>query len=202
MFYEINFPENVSIKSKYYIEYDTQINRSKNGREQRVSNKDEPLLYYNIVSGIKTKEEIDSIIKLFKFVKGRAIGFRFKDWLDYSAINQTIGVGDDETVEFQLIKTYTTILNNENIIHIRKITKPVKSTVNIFVGGVNYNDNLTINYTNGKIIFKNPVPMNEVITANFEFDVPVRFDNDTLEILMRNINSGEINNIRLIGIAE
>lgn len=70
------------------------------------------------------------------------------------------------------------------------------------MSGVNYNDNLTINYTNGKIIFKNPVPINEVITANFEFDVPVRFDNDTLEILMRNTNSGEINNIRLIEITE
>lgn len=202
MFYETNFPENISIHSKYYIEYNTQINKSKNGREQRISNKDEPLLYYNIISGIKTKDEIESIVKLFKLVKGRAIGFRFKDWLDYSTINQTIGIGDGETTEFQLIKTYTTILNNENITHIRKITKPVKSTVNIFVNGVNYNDNLVINYTNGKIIFKNPVPLNEIITANFEFDVPVRFDNDTLEISMKNINSGEINNIRLIEIME
>ena len=104
MFYEINFPENISIKSKYYIEYNTNINKSKNGREQRISNTEKPLLYYNIVSGIKTKDDIDSIIKLFKLVKGRAIGFRFKDWLDYSVKNQTIGIGDGETKEFQLIK--------------------------------------------------------------------------------------------------
>lgn len=202
MFYEINFPENISIQSKYYIEYDTQINKSKNGREQRISNRNEPLLYYNVIGGIKTKEEIDSIIKLFKLVKGRTIGFRFKDWLDYSVTNQIIGVGDGKTTEFQLVKTYTVILNNENITYIRKITKPVKSTVSIFVNGVNYNDNLVIDYTNGKIIFKNPVPLNEIITANFEFDVPVRFDNDTLEISMKNVNSGEINNIKLIEVVE
>ena len=202
MFYEINFPENISIKSKYYIEYNTNINKSKNGREQRVSNIEEPLLYYNIVSGIKTKDDIDSIIKLFKLVKGRAIGFRFKDWLDYSVKNQTIGIGDGEIKEFQLIKSYTTALNDENITHIRKITKPVKSTVNIFVNGVNYNNNLSIDYTSGKIVFNNPVVINEVITANFEFDVPVRFDNDTLEISMRNVNSGELNNIKLVEIIE
>ena len=202
MFYEINFPENISIKSKYYIEYNTNINKSKNGREQRISNTDEPLLYYNIVSGIKTKDDIDSIIKLFKLVKGRAIGFRFKDWLDYSVKNQTIGIGDGETKEFQLIKSYTTALNDENITHIRKITKPVKSTVDIFVNGVNYNNNLNIDYTSGKIVFNNPVALNEVITANFEFDVPVRFDNDTLEISMRNVNSGELNNIKLVEIIE
>ena len=202
MFYEINFPENISIKSKYYIEYNTNINKSKNGREQRISNTEEPLLYYNIVSGIKTKDDIDSIIKLFKLVKGRAIGFRFKDWLDYSVKNQTIGIGDGETKEFQLIKSYTTALNDENITHIRKITKPVKSTVDIFVNGVNYNNNLNIDYTSGKIVFNNPVAINEVITANFEFDVPVRFDNDTLEISMRNVNSGELNNIKLVEIIE
>lgn len=202
MFYEINFPENISIKSKYYIEYNTNINKSKNGREQRISNTDEPLFYYNIVSGIKTKDDIDSIIKLFKLVKGRAIGFRFKDWLDYSVKNQTIGIGDGETKEFQLIKSYTTALNDENIIHIRKITKPVKSTVDIFVNGVNYNNNLNIDYTSGKVVFDNPVAINEVITANFEFDVPVRFDNDTLEISMKNVNSGELNNIKLVEIIE
>lgn len=200
MFYEISFPKNISIRSKYYIEYNTNINKSKNGREQRISNRDEPLLSYNIVTGIKTKEDINSIIKLFKLVKGRAIGFRFKDWLDYSATNQTIGIGDGETKEFQLIKSYTTILDNENITYIRKILKPVKSTVNVFVNGVNYNDSAKINYTNGKVIFNNPVPVNEVITANFEFDVPVRFDNDTLEVSMLNTNAGEINNIKLIEI--
>lgn len=202
MFYEINFSESISMQSKYYIEYDTNINKSKNAREQRISNRDTPLLYYNINTGIKTRDEIDAIVKLFRLVKGRAIGFRFKDWLDYKVNNQNIAIGDGNTKTFQLIKSYTSIVNNDFITYIRTITKPVKSTVNIFVNGINYNDNITVNYTNGTITFNQPVQENDIISANFEFDVPVRFDNDVLEITMKNTNSGEINNIKLIEIID
>ena len=52
----------------------------------------------------------------------------------------------------------------------------------------------------GKVVFSNPVPVNEIVTASFEFDVPVRFDNDTLEMSMLNANAGEINNIKLVEI--
>ena len=200
MFYEILFPKSISIKSKYFIEYDTNINKSKNGREQRISNRENPLLSYNIVSGIKTKNDIEEIIQLFKLVKGRAIGFRFKDWLDYSVNNQIIGIGDGKTKDFQLIKSYTNIIEENNINYIRKIFKPVKSTVSIFINNVDYTDNVKINYLNGIVSFDEAVTENDIIKANFEFDVPVRFDNDILEINMKNTNSGEVNNIKLVEI--
>ncbi|MBR2141216.1 MAG: DUF2460 domain-containing protein [Rickettsiales bacterium] len=200
MFYEINFPESVSIRSKHHIEYNTSVHRSKNGREQRISNMEQPLSYYDVVSGVKTTEEINELVKFFKLMEGRACGFRFKDWLDYGAENQIIGVGDNKNKTFQLIKMYTITVENETISHIRKITKPVKNKVDVFVNGVKYNDFLSLDYTTGVVTFDEPPATDEVVTATFEFDVPVRFDVDNLEIIMNNVNSGEINNLKLVEI--
>ena len=192
MFYDIVFPESISIKSSYIIEYNTIINKSKNGSELRISNYDYPLLSYNVVNDIKTKKELEEIINFFKLVKGRAYGFKFKDWLDYKAINQNIAIANGEQTEFQLIKTY----NINNKIQIRKITKP--ANVSIFINQQNITQNININYNNGIITFNIPPEKDAIITATFDFYVPVRFDNDKIEIIMKNEKVGEIKDLKIV----
>lgn len=192
MFYDIVFPESISIKSSYIIEYNTIINKSKNGGELRISNYDYPLLSYNVVNDLKTKKELEEIINFFKLVKGRAYGFKFKDWLDYKAINQNIAIANGEQTEFQLIKTY----NINNKIQIRKITKP--ENVSVFVNQQNITQNININYSNGIITFNTPPEKDSIITATFDFYVPVRFDNDKIEIIMKNDKVGEIKDLKIV----
>lgn len=192
MFYDIVFPESISMKSSYIIEYNTIINKSKNGNELRISNYDYPLLSYNVINDIKTKKELENIINFFKLVKGRAYGFKFKDWLDYKATNQNIAVADGEQKEFQLIKTY----NINNRVQIRKITKPKQ--VSIFVNNQNIIENININYSNGIITFNTPPKKDTIISASFEFYVPVRFDNDKIEIVMKNEKVGEIKDLKIV----
>lgn len=194
-FLEIRFPDSISFNSSTILEFNTTIITSKNGKEFRNVNWNNNKMKFNIVNGIKTKTELDEVIKFFRNVKGKAYGFRFKDWTDFSATNQQIGIGDGETKEFQLIKTYT--INGNT--YTRKIKKPVFSTIKVFLDGVETND-FSIDLTNGLITFEVAPSDTTIITANFEFDIPVRFNTDLLEITMDSINSGKIKDLELIEI--
>ena len=148
------------------------------------------------INGIKTKAELDEVITFFRNVRGAGYGFRFKDWTDYQAENQYIGVGNGKTKEFQLIKSYRV---SDNIVYYRKITKPVISTVRVFINDIESKD-FNIDLTTGLITLNTVPEIDSIIKANFEFDVPVRFENDIMEITMNSINSGNIKDITLIEI--
>lgn len=116
------------------------------------------------------------MIAFFRARKGRAHGFRFKDWSDYQAAGQSIGTGDGSTTQFQLVKTYT----SGGIAESRIIAKPVSGTVNIHKNAVLQTSGFSVSYATGIVSFSTAPANGTVITADFEFDVPVRFDTDRL----------------------
>jgi len=192
-FLEIRFPESISFNSSIILEFNTTIIKTKNGSESRNINWNTHKMKYNIINGIKTIDELNEITSFFRNVKGCGYGFRFKDWSDYSTTNQQIGSGDGTTTEFQLIKTYTISGNT----YIREIAKPVISTVKVYLDNIESTD-FRIDLTSGLISF-NTAPSSDVtITADFEFDVPVRFNSDMLEISLETINTGKIKELELI----
>ena len=195
-FLEIRFPESIAFNSSSILEFNTTIIKSKNGYEQRNINWNTNKMKFNIINGIKTKAELDEVITFFRNVRGAGYGFRFKDWTDYQVENQYIGVGNGKTKEFQLIKAYRV---SDNIVYYRKITKPVISTVRVFINDIESKD-FNINLTTGLITLNTVPEIDSIIKANFEFDVPVRFENDIMEITMNSINSGNIKDITLIEI--
>lgn len=195
-FLEIRFPESIAFNSSSILEFNTTIIKSKNGYEQRNINWNTNKMKFNIINGIKTKAELDEVITFFRNVRGAGYGFRFKDWTDYQAENQYIGVGNGKTKEFQLIKSYRV---SDNIVYYRKITKPVISTVRVFINDIESKD-FNIDLTSGLITLNTVPEIDSIIKANFEFDVPVRFENDIMEITMNSINSGNIKDITLIEI--
>ena len=192
-FLEIRFPESIAFNSSSILEFNTTIIKAKNGYEQRNINWNSNKMKFNIINGIKTKTELDELITFFRNVKGAGYGFRFKDFTDYQAENQYIGVGNGETKEFQLIKAYRV---SDNIVYYRKITKPVISTVRVFINNIESKD-FNIDLTTGLITLNTVPEVNTSIKANFEFDVPVRFENDIMEITMNSINSGNVKEIIL-----
>lgn len=195
-FLEIRFPESIAFNSSSILEFNTTIIKAKNGYEQRNINWNSNKMKFNIINGIKTKTELDELITFFRNVRGAGYGFRFKDFTDYQAENQYIGVGDGETKEFQLIKAYRV---SDNIVYYRKITKPVISTVRVFINDIESKD-FNIDLTTGLITLNTVPEIDSTIKASFEFDVPVRFENDIMEITMNSINSGNIKDITLIEI--
>jgi uncharacterized protein (TIGR02217 family) len=196
MFYEIRFPEEISMRSKTSIEFSTDVIVYKNGREQRVSNR-QPKMVYDVTIDIRTKKEIDLLMDFFRLVKGRYIGFRYKDWLDFSVEKQVIFKSDGITKNFQLTKTYISLLDGKS--RLREIIKPVEGTVKLFINDSELNS-FEIDYSLGKITLPAAPAENSLLKATFEFDVPARFDTDTLEIGMHDAQSGEIKNIRIVEI--
>jgi uncharacterized protein (TIGR02217 family) len=161
------FPADISYGMAGGPEYSTDVIVTKNGAEQRNCNWGRPKYRYNVAYGVRTKEQLAKLICFFRAHKGRAIGFRFKDWVDYKASNQPLK--EIEGLNFQLIKNYDQDL--------RIITKPVKNTLVITLDGKKF-DYYTVDYNSGIVSLTKKI--NGDLRASFEFDVPVRFDTDRL----------------------
>ena len=194
-FIEIQFPSDISYGATGGPVYSTDVVTLFSGHEQRNSNWKHARAKYNIASGVKTKDQWQVLIAFFRARKGKAIGFRFKDWSDYAAHNQQIGIGDGIRTEFQLMKFYTSGSTTVT----REIKKPVAGTVKIHKSNhLRGHADYSIDNSTGKIIFNEAPAVGVIITADFEFDVPVRFDTDELQISLDSFNSGSWSSIPLI----
>lgn len=192
-FTEIRFSEDISYGSTGGPEFSTDIVMTHNGREQRNINWSNARAKYNIAYGVRSNEQLLELITFFHARKGKAIGFRFKDWSDFIVSDQEIGIGDDRQTTFQLIKTY---ISGEDK-HVRIIKKPVQDKVKIYLNAKEASE-YSVNYSTGEITFIKPPVNGVVITASFEFDVPVRFDTDYLNSSIDNYGSNSWNNIPLV----
>jgi len=143
------------------------------------------------------------VVAFFEARNGRLYGFRWKDWGDYksclpsgtpSATDQTIGTGDGTTGAFQLVKAYSSGAQTWT----RSITKPVAGTVTLALDGVMQNTGWSVDTTTGLVTFTTAPASGATITAGFEFDVPVRFDTDQLDVTHDLERLGSITSIPLI----
>ena len=172
----------------------TDVVATVSGYEQRNSKWSQSRAKYNVASGVKTETQWQALIAFFRARRGKAVGFRFKDWSDYSAENAGIGTGDGVTVDFQLVKLYS----SGSVAVSRDITKPVTGTVKIYVDAVLQASGVTVDTTTGIVSFTTAPLVSEVISADFEFDVPVRFDTDEMSISMDSFDAGNWSSIPLI----
>lgn len=197
-FHNVRFPEDISFGSAGGPEYSTDVVITHGGYEQRNSNWAQARARYNVAHGVKTQTQIDALIAFFRARKGRAYGFRFKDWADYQAIGQSLGTGDGAETDFQLVKHYTSGAVTET----RGLTKPVVDSISIFVDAVEQEEGVdyTVNYTTGMVTFSVAPADDAAVMADFEFDVPVRFDTDRLSASLDTYGSNSWSDIPLIEI--
>lgn len=182
-FHEVRFPEDISYASSGGPAYSTDIVTMKNGSEQRNVNYTQPRCKYNAALGVKTAEQMAKVIEFFHARKGRGFGFRYKDWSDYRLDRELIAVGDGAKNRFQIIKTYT----SGGFSTVRKIRKPVSDTAQIYLDSTPA-QGWTVDYTSGVVRFKKPPPAGRGIYCTCEFDVPVRFDTDHMDV---NLQEGD-----------
>ena len=67
-------------------------------------------------------------------------------------------------------------------IQVRTITKPVAGTVKVYLDGVEQLSGWSVDATTGLVTFSTAPASDVEITADFEFDVPVRFDTDHMAV--------------------
>lgn len=113
----------------------------------------------------------------FLALGGMHVGCRFKDWADYKAnmLGTTLptqGTGTGALQVVSLVKAYAFGTRTYS----RRIYKPVDGTVQFYANAVPIASTATDALGN----FSMTAPLGQVITADFEFDVPVRFDSDDM----------------------
>jgi uncharacterized protein (TIGR02217 family) len=139
---------------------------------------------WDVASGLKNQQQLDELIAFFRARKGKAYGFRFKDWTDYKATGQLLGTGDDTETQFQLVKRYP----SGSVIEVRTITKPVAGTVHVYKDGVEQLSGWSVDVTAGVVTFTTAPTAAVAITADFKLDVPVRFDTDHMAVTIKNFH--------------
>ena len=169
--------------------FDTQIVKVADERETRNSDRVLPLHRYQLGDRTFAESERDlltevSYLKQFHADRqGSYQGFRYKDWADYQAPHQLIGIGDGTTTQWQLRKGYWV----GDVVTWRPITKPVVGTVVLYANGIEQTpaevpgaSGWTVDHETGVISNPEPLAIGVVLTASYEFDVPVKFESDTI----------------------
>jgi uncharacterized protein (TIGR02217 family) len=175
-FHDVRFPADISYGSSGGPEYSTDVVVLASGHEQRNINWSNPRARFNVAHGVKTASQLAELIAFFRARQGRAHTFRFKDWSDFQAVNQTLGTGTGSQTTFQMIKSYTSGATTVT----RTITNPVNGSAAVYLNGVLQSSGFTINYTTGIITFTSAPGSGVVVKADCDFDLPTRFDTDRL----------------------
>ncbi len=193
-FLEIRFPDDIAYGSTGGPGFRTEIVQTDSGAEYRNIRWGQARAEYNVAYGVRDADQLTSLIAMFRVVHGRAHGFRYKDWDDYQADGDLIGTGDNSEKNFQLIKSYT----YGSYTVYRTVKKPVAGTTRIYLDGVEQLSGWSIVTTTGIVTFVSAPGVGVLITADFEFDVPVRFDIDRLSVNLDDYGLRSAMNVPLI----
>ena len=202
-FVEQRFPPEISYGSSGGPSFSTTIFESSSGYEQRNVNWSKARCRYDVSHGIKDHEDMQNVLDFFYAVRGKATGFRYKDWSDYQLDQELIGTGDGTTAAFQITKTYA-VSTLEYVRTIRKIVTPEVGPpvipFRVYVNDVLQSTGYTANYNTGIITFDVAPTIGHSIKVTCEFDVPVRFDTDEMDITLESFNLETWDSIPLVEI--
>ena len=201
MFVEEALPDLIALGAVGGPRFLTDVGMSPSGFEQRLS-------FWTLERGMwdlgyanRDEETTKVLIAFFNAVGcGRAQAFRFKDRQNtdsYTGIAEFLGLGDGIATAFQLRKLYTIVAQT----YARLITKPVAGTVRMAVNNV-MTEAFTVDTTTGIVTFTIAPGDTFPIHAWFEYDVPVRFDTDWLDLTLIEPGLYGWNNVTLIEVRE
>ena len=203
-FHEVRFPAALSAGSSGGPERRTEIVTLSNGFEERNAPWAQSRRRYDAGLGVRSLDDLAEVIAFFEARGGQLYGFRWKDWTDFKSClpsgqpapqDQVIGTGDGTATLFQLRKAYASGAQT----YYRAIAKPV-GKVAMAVGGVELvaGRDFGVDYETGRIELTDAPASGALVTAGFEFDVPVRFDTDRIATSLTGFAAGEIPSIPVI----
>jgi uncharacterized protein (TIGR02217 family) len=204
-FHEVRFPAALSAGSSGGPERRTEIVALSNGFEERNSPWAHSRRRYDAGLGVRSLDDLAEVVAFFEARHGQLYGFRWKDWTDWkscapsaspSMLDQALGSGDGERTVFQLRKTYASGIQT----YVRPIAKPVQGSVRVAVGGVPKAEggDFGVDHATGLVTFAQAPGQQALVTAGFEFDVPVRFDTDRISASLAGFAAGEIPSIPVV----
>jgi uncharacterized protein (TIGR02217 family) len=205
-FHDVRFPLAVAFGATGGPERRNEIVQLQSGHERRNSRFSQSRRRFDAGSGVRSLGDLYELMAFFEARRGSLHAFRFRDPFDMKscapdgvvrATDQVIGTGTGAEARFALVKTYGT---GPDAVR-RPITKPVPGTVKVAVAGVEKSGAaFTLDADTGAVVFAaGHVPLaGQVVTAGFEFDVPVRFDTERLEASLTAFKAGQVPAVPLV----
>lgn len=159
---------------------------------------------FNVAYGIKTDAQMLDVIDFFNARQGKLRGFRYKNWANYQVLNGNIAIGDGINRRLPMVKTFG-VAAAQTYKRMHKIVKG--SVTGVTIGGAPLveNKDFAIDYNSGEIVFavgQMPGERIPVKAQTLEFDEPVRFDIDSLQIVIDGYNNNSLSSLPLIGIRD
>ena len=204
-FHEVRFPASLSFGSVGGPERRTDVVTLANGFEERNTPWAHSRRRYDAGLGMRSLEDIEALLAFFEARRGRLNGFRWKDWADFKSApatqettyeDQVIGLGDGQTKRFQFVKTYSSGTED----YVRPIAKPVLGTITVGIQGDQQTETIhySVDTATGFVEFETPPDIGVQVTAGFEFDVPVRFDTDSIQTSVASFRAGDVPSVPIL----
>ena len=203
---DYRLPEAIERGSSFGPSFKNVIQEGISGNEIRFIQWTKCKMTGDLSYGLRISQDLGdfmSVVAMWRGHFGSYSPFRFRDWADYIATNEVFGTGDAAKTQFQLTKTYDPqylLLGTEgSFFYVRAITLiAVGTTPVIKIDNVTQTTGYTIS-PSGVVTFSTAPATDQQLTWSGEFDVPVRFDSDTLPVVY---NEAELASIRSIPIKE
>ena len=201
-FHEVNLPARLAFGSTGGVERRTEVVTLGSGFERRSTPWAQGRRRYLIGANLRSLDDMATLTAFFEARRGRLYGFRFRDFADFkscapggvaAATDQTLGTGDGTTTVFPLGKAYGDL--------VRPITKAVAGSVRVAVAGIELDGAaFSVEATTGRVTLAVAPAAGAAVTAGFEFDTPVRFDADRVEVTLESFGAGRMVAMPLIEI--
>lgn len=203
-FHETRLPARLAFGCTGGVERRTQVTTLASGFERRSSPWAQGRRRYLIGTATRPLDDAAALVAFFEARRGRLHGFRFRDPADCkscapsatpAATDQALGTGDGVRKTFALVKTYG---SGETAV-VRPIAKPVAGTVKVAVAGVALAaGGFTVDAATGVVTLATAPAAGAAVTAGFEFDVPVRFDGDRIDVTLESFNAARVGAVALV----
>ena len=193
-FHEVRLPGRLAFGSTGGVERRTEVVTLASGHERRSTPWAQGRRRYLIGASLRSLDDMAELTAFFEARRGRLYGFRFRDFADFkscgpretvSAVDHVLGTGGAGRTAFDLVKVYGD--------QARAITKPVAGSVRIAVAGVELAVGaFEVDVATGRVTLDTAPMAGAAITAGFQFDTPVRFDADRIEVTLENFGAGRM----------
>ncbi|WP_374597612.1 TIGR02217 family protein [Brevundimonas sp.] len=203
-FHDVRLPARLAFGSTGGVERRTEVVTLASGHERRSTPWAQGRRRYLIGANLRSLDDMAALTGFFEARRGRLYGFRFRDFADFKSCapgavveagDQALGTGDGVRTRFDLIKRYG---EGEGALE-RRVRKPVAGTVRVAVAGVELDaGEFTVDAATGEVTLAVAPAVGAAVTAGFEFDVPVRFDADRIEVTLESFEAGRMAAVPLI----
>ena len=204
-FHDVRLPDDVERGAQGGPQFRTTVTTLVSGFEKRNIDWSQTRGSWDVGYGIQTKVDFTAVIDFFHARLGQAHSFRFKDWADFEMVRQSIGATDGSTAIYSIFKRYT----SGGIDFDKTLTKIVTATVSAWINNISQTvvydtapaaEEISIALLTGIITLgaTHTATSGQDIEILCEFDMPVRFGTDSLNVNLSTFDAGAVPSLPVV----